>query len=213
VVKWMGPPFLATYRGIAKLMVAWHVHPNAVTIAGSAGCLFGALYYFPQADHNVYSLFVGTMIVWWCSLLDLTDGMIARMTGKSSRFGAMLDSTLDRFVDAAVFGGIAWGLIDRHRITAMGALLALAIGSIVPYARARAEGLGIEAKVGISQRVDRLVIVLVPTGLVGLGWLDIRVLAGAVFFLAATALITVIQRMAVVWKANKADPRLPVAGR
>ena len=86
----------------------------------------------------------------WCAFLDMTDGMIARATGKSSRFGAFLDSTLDRFADAAVFGGIAWGMLDYHRLTALAALLCLAFGSFVPYARARAEGLGIDTKTGIA---------------------------------------------------------------
>ncbi len=209
MVKWMGPPFIAAYRAIAKLMVKWHVHPNAITLIGTAGVMFGALYYFPQADENIYALFVGTMFAWWFSLLDLTDGMIARMTGKSSKFGAMLDSTLDRFADAAVFGGLAWGLLDLHRVAALGALLALVIGSIVPYTRARAEGLGVSAKIGIAGRVDRLVICLVPTGLVGLEVLDVVVLAWVFFFLAAAALVTVFQRGWVVLQASRLDPSLP----
>jgi CDP-diacylglycerol--glycerol-3-phosphate 3-phosphatidyltransferase len=208
MVKWMGPPFMATYRGIAKLMVKLNVHPNVVTIAGSAGALFGALWFFPRAGTNIYSLFVGTMVVWWCALLDLTDGMIARATGKSSRFGAFLDSTLDRFVDAAVFGGIAWGMIDYHRVTALAALLCMSLGSFVPYARARAEGLGIDSKSGIATRADRLTIGLIASGLVGLG-ATVLVLTYTLFFLSAAALITVIQRGWDVWKANKLNPALP----
>lgn len=212
MVKWMGPPFIAAYRALSKVLIRLNVHPNVVTIVGTLGVLVGALYFFPQADHNIYRLFVGTMIIWGFALLDMTDGMIARATGKSSRFGAFLDSTLDRFADAAVFGGLAWGLLDVHRITALAALLALGIGSAVPYARARAEGLGIQAKVGIAERTDRLVLALIPTGLVGLGVIDMRVLTGVLFFLAAAALVTVFQRMAVVWRANKLDPSIPPIG-
>ncbi len=212
MVKWLGPPFIAAYRGLAKLLIKLHVHPNAVTIVGTLGVLVGALYYFPQADHNIYRFFVGTMICWGFALLDMTDGMIARATGKSSRFGAFLDSTLDRFADAAVFGGIAWGLIDRHRITAIAAILCLVIGSVVPYARARAEGLGVEAKMGIASRADRLTIGLIATGLVGLG-VDIRVLTVVLFLLTAAALVTVFQRGWAVWKASKADPSIPVAAK
>ena len=211
MVKWMGPPFVAAYKGIAKLMIKLNVHPNVVTIAGTAGVLFGALWFFPRAGSNIFSLFVGTMVVMWCAFLDMTDGMIARATGKASRFGAFLDSTLDRFADAAVFGGIAWGMLDDqpyHRITALAAILCMSLGSIVPYARARAEGLGINTKTGIATRVDRLVIALIAAGLVGLG-VHILVLTYTLFFLSAAALITVVQRGWDVWKANKLNPALP----
>ncbi|MCJ7826872.1 MAG: CDP-alcohol phosphatidyltransferase family protein, partial [Demequinaceae bacterium] len=136
------------------------------------------------------------------------DGMVARATGKSSRFGAFLDSTLDRFADAAIFGGIAWGLLDTHRVTSLAALLCLALGSFVPYARARAEGLRIAAKVGIAERSDRLTIALIAAGLVGLG-VHILVLTYTLFLLAGAALITVIQRGRVVFKASRLDPALP----
>ncbi len=208
MVKWMGPPFVATYKGIAKLLIKLDVHPNVVTIAGTAGVLFGALWFFPRAGSNPFSLFVGTMVVMWCAFLDMTDGMIARATGKASRFGAFLDSTLDRFADAAVFGGIAWGQLDTHRMTSLAALLCLTLGSFVPYARARAEGLGIDAKIGIATRTDRLVIGLIAAGLVGLG-LDYRVLTYTLFALSATALVTVIQRGWVVLKASRINPALP----
>lgn len=211
MLKWIGKPFVAAYRALSKVLIRLKVHPNVVTIVGTAGVLFGALYFFPQAGTNIYRLFVGTLVIWGFALLDMTDGMIARATGKSSRFGAFLDSTLDRFADAAVFGGIAWGLIDRHRITAVAAILCLVIGSVVPYARARAEGLGIEAKMGIAARADRLAIALIATGIVGLG-VDIRVLTVVLFLLGAAALFTVFQRGWAVWKASKADPRFPVAG-
>ncbi len=211
MLKWIGWPFIAAYKALARLLIRFNVHPNAVTIVGTVGVLFGALYLFPQAETNIFRLFVGTMVVWGFALLDMTDGTIARMTGKSSRFGAFLDSTLDRVADAAVFGGIAWGLIDRHRITALAALLCLVIGSVVPYARARAEGLGIEAKMGIAARADRLTIALIATGIVGLG-VDIRVLTVVLFLLTAAALVTVFQRGWAVWTASRADPRIPMAG-
>ncbi len=211
MVKWLAPPFVAAYKALAKGLIRMGVHPNFVTIVGTLGVLFGALYFFPQADTNIRYFFYGTLVCWAFALLDMTDGMIARMTGKSSRFGAFLDSTLDRFADAAVFGGIAWGMIDAHRITAVAALLCLIVGSVVPYARARAEGLGIEAKMGIASRADRLVIALIATGLVGLG-LDLRVLTVVLFLLTAAALVTVFQRGWAVWKASKAAPGIPGAG-
>ncbi|MBN2176979.1 MAG: CDP-alcohol phosphatidyltransferase family protein [Demequinaceae bacterium] len=210
MIKWLAPPFVATYKGIGKVLIRLHVHPNVVTLAGTAGVLFGALWFFPRAGDHIYALFIGTMVCWWCALLDMTDGMIARATGKSSRFGAFLDSTLDRFADAAVFGGIAWGMIDYHRITALAALLCLTLGSFVPYARARAEGLGVDTKSGIATRADRLTIGLIAAGLVGLG-VHVLVLTYTLFFLSAAAFITVIQRGWDVWKANKLSPALPQA--
>lgn len=215
MVNWMGPFFKAIYRQVAKAMVRLGVHPNVITVVGTAGVMFGAIWFFPQggADFpdNRYRLFVGVMVITFFVFLDMVDGMMARMTGKSSRFGAFLDSTLDRFADAAIFGSLAVGFMDSDRVTALAALLCLTIGSVVPYARARAEGLGIDAKMGIAARSDRLVISLVATGLVGLG-LSLWLLTWVLWFLTAAALVTVLQRSWAVARASAADPRLPEPG-
>ena len=101
---------------------------------------------------------------------DMLDGYMARTMGVSSKWGAFLDSTLDRFGDAAVFSGLAiWFFRDGdNRLLAYVALWVLVMGSVTSYARARAESLGMVAKVGIAERSDRLVSVLLLTGFSGI---------------------------------------------
>ena len=182
-----------------------------MTVTGSLGAIAAALWFFPKGGHN---LFWGTLVIAAFTFADMLDGTMARLSGKASRFGAFLDSTLDRVVDATIFGSLAWGLIDVDRITALAAFVCLAVGSFLPYARARAEGLGIEAKVGIAERADRLVVGGIAAVLVGLG-LPLAILTYTLWALALAAAITVVQRGTVVARASRKDPTLggPVAQR
>ena len=126
----------------------------------------GALAFYPRGE-----FFWGTVVITCFVFSDLIDGTMARMSETSSRWGAWLDSTLDRVGDAAVFVGIglyfAWDGDDPLLLCL--ALYCLSAGAVVSYAKARAEGLGMTANVGVTERADRLVIVLVATGLDGLG--------------------------------------------
>jgi CDP-diacylglycerol--glycerol-3-phosphate 3-phosphatidyltransferase len=138
---------------------------------------------------------------------------MARMTERSSKWGAWLDSTLDRVGDAAVFGGIAmWfaGEGDDLVMTAL-ALYCLSTGAVVSYARARAEGLGMTANVGVTERADRLVLILVCTGLEGLGIPYLQ--AAALWILAIGSTVTIGQRAVVVHRQAMAaaapDPQQP----
>jgi CDP-diacylglycerol--glycerol-3-phosphate 3-phosphatidyltransferase len=194
-VIWQAPA-----RGLLKL----GVHPNAVTMVGTAGVVFGALFFFP---HGGSMLFWGVLVITFFVVTDMLDGTMARLGGKTSRLGAYLDSTLDRVADAAIFGALVWAFVDEDRNTALAALVCLAIGSFVPYARARAESLGIDAKVGIAERSDRLVIVLLATALVGLG-VPLAVLTWALWLLALAAAVTVGQRTWAVMVASRLDPDL-----
>jgi CDP-diacylglycerol--glycerol-3-phosphate 3-phosphatidyltransferase/CDP-diacylglycerol--inositol 3-phosphatidyltransferase len=137
---------------------------------------------------------------------DIVDGNMARMSGRVSPFGAFLDSTLDRIADAAVFGGLAMYYVgpgDSDWLAAL-CIYNLVMGSVTSYARARAESLGMEAKVGIAERATRLVSILVVTGaadllnVLGAGedalW-AIPVTLGA---LAVASTITVFQRVMTV---------------
>jgi len=124
---------------------------------------------------------------------------MARLSGRSSSWGAFLDSTLDRFADAAIFSGLVLWFVGRgdDRLTAGLALACLVLGSIVPYARARAEGLGMTAAIGIAERADRLFAVLLAAFLVGLGLTPV-VLTVMLTLLAVASAVTVVQRMATV---------------
>ncbi|MEV8144512.1 phosphatidylinositol phosphate synthase [Specibacter sp. NPDC078709] len=186
--------FAAIFTPVAALLVRLKVSPDAVTIIGTLGVAAGALIGYPLGE-----LFWGTVVITVFVFSDIVDGLMARMLGRSGPWGAFLDSTLDRVGDGAVFAGIViWFYTggNNHFIAAM-ALTCLVLGSIVSYAKARAEGLGMTANVGIAERSDRLVVVLVATGLVGLG-IPEAVLAVVLVLLAIASLVTVFQRMGTV---------------
>jgi CDP-diacylglycerol--glycerol-3-phosphate 3-phosphatidyltransferase/CDP-diacylglycerol--inositol 3-phosphatidyltransferase len=139
---------------------------------------------------------------------DLIDGHMARESGTSSRWGAFLDSTLDRIGDAAVFGGLVLWFAEGgdDRVLMSVALYCLVMGSVTSYARARAESLGMHAKGGIAERADRLVAVLVTTffaDVLDQQWL----LALVLWALALATTITVVQRMLLVRSQALADRR------
>lgn len=183
---------------LAKLLLKWGISPDAVTIGGTLGVVGAALWLFPTGH-----LFWGTMIVWFFAMSDAIDGLMARKAGRSSVWGSFLDSTLDRVADAAIFTGIGIYLLRAGELWGAGAALTcLILGAIVPYARAKAESLNMTAAVGIAERGDRLVTALIATGLVGLG-LNVNVLTVVLLVLALASLITVIQRMAVVYAQAK----------
>lgn len=199
------PLMQKVWQAPARALVGAGVHPNAVTITGTVGVVFGALFFFPQRGQM---LFWGVMVITFFVVTDMLDGTMARLSGKTSRLGAYLDSTLDRVADAAIFGSLVWAYRETDQWTALAALACVTIGSFVPYARARAEGLGVDAKGGLAERSDRLVIGLTATGLVGLG-LPLWILTGTLAVLAALALITVVQRTLMVVKATKDDAKAP----
>ncbi|WP_337062693.1 phosphatidylinositol phosphate synthase [Kineococcus sp. G2] len=178
----------------ARLLLRLGVGPDAVTIAGTAGVLVSALVLYPLGE-----LFWGSIAVTFFVLSDTVDGIMARTLGRTGRWGAYLDSTLDRFGDAAVFGGLVLWFArgGDSPLTAGLALLCLVLGSLVSYAKARAEGLGFTADVGIAERSDRLVAVLAATALVGLG-VPRPFLTVVLALLAVASLVTVVQRMAEV---------------
>ena len=187
---------------IARLLLRVGVSPDAVTVVGTLGVVVAALVMFPMG-----MLFPGTMVITFFVFSDLVDGIMARTAGRSGPWGAFLDSTLDRFADAAIFVGLLVHLeLTGDRWGASFALAALVLGSIVPYARARAEGLGMTAQVGIAERADRLVAALVAAGLVGLGVTSV-LLDVVLGLLAVASAITVVQRMATVHRQATSGPR------
>jgi CDP-diacylglycerol--glycerol-3-phosphate 3-phosphatidyltransferase len=183
--------FTKVFTPVAKLFLALGISPDIVTIVGTIGVCAGALLFYPR-----HEFLVGTLVITAFVFSDTIDGVMARMSGRSGKWGAYLDSTLDRLGDAAIFGGLVlWYAGDGKDIIMAGlALACLILGSVVSYAKARAEGLGMTANVGIAERADRLVATLVTTGLVGMGLPEI-VLTVVLALLALASLVTVIQRM------------------
>ncbi len=186
--------FTKIFTPVARLFLKLGISPDVVTIVGTLGVCFGALAFYPRNE-----FFWGTVVITLFVFSDTVDGVMARMSGRSGKWGAYLDSTLDRVGDSAIFGGLVlWyaGKGDDFLMAGL-ALACLILGSVVSYAKARAEGLGFTANVGIAERADRLVAVLVVTGLVGLGLPEI-VLTIVLALLAIASLITVFQRMLLV---------------
>lgn len=193
--------FTTVFTPVARLLLRLRVSPDVVTLLGTLGVCAGALIFFPRGD-----LLVGVLVITAFVFADTIDGIMARMSGQSSKWGAFLDSTLDRLGDAAIFAGLTIWFFQGgdDRLTAWLALLCLVLGSLVSYARARAEGLGMRADIGIAERADRLVAALVTTGLVGLG-LPVVVLTVVLGLLAVASAYTVLQRILYVRRQVLAD--------
>ena len=184
------------FTPLARLLLRMGVSPDAVTIGGTLVVVTTALWAFPTGH-----LLLGTLIITVFVLTDSLDGVMARQAGRSGPWGAFLDSTMDRFGDGAIFAGLVlWFTAGGDdRLTAVLALACLILGSVVPYARARAEGLGMTASGGIAERADRLVLVLVATAVVGMGAPTV-VLTIVLALLAVASAVTIVQRMSKVYR-------------
>ncbi len=196
------------FTPVARVLLRAGVSPDAVTVTGTLVVVVTALWAFPTGH-----FLAGSLVIAVFALTDSLDGVMARQAGRSGPWGAFLDSTLDRFGDAAIFGGIVlWGFgVGDDELTATLALAALVLGSVVPYARARAEGLGMNGSGGIAERADRLLLVLGATGLVGFG-LPVGVLTVVLGLLTVASAVTVVQRMAKVRRQARALEVAPSDG-
>jgi CDP-diacylglycerol--glycerol-3-phosphate 3-phosphatidyltransferase len=194
---------------VAHLLIRLGVSPDAVTIVGTAGVVAGSLVFFPSGH-----LWLGVVVITAFIFSDLIDGYMARTLGRSSMWGSFLDSTLDRFGDAAIFVGLAIWLFEggNNRLLGYVALWALVMGSVTSYARAKAESLGMTAKGGIAERADRIVAILVLTFFSDV--LNLPILLDIVIWaLAAASTVTVVQRMILVRRQALADPTTPLESR
>ena len=191
--------FKAFWQGIMlapfiKLFIRLGISPDTVTIVGTVGACAGALIFFPQG-----LLWQGVLFIVAFVFSDLIDGAMARTLGRKDTFGAFLDSTLDRIADGAIFAGLAlyFAWVAEDRLYLCLSLVCLVMGSVTSYARSRGEGLGFNAKTGIAERADRLVVILALTGFGDL--LDLPILyEAALWFLAIASTITVLQRILLV---------------
>ncbi|MCW2801926.1 MAG: phosphatidylinositol synthase [Propionibacteriaceae bacterium] len=189
---------------IARFLLRHGVSPDLVTVIGTAGVVVGALLCFPLGW-----LWQGVLVVTLFVFSDMIDGQMAKMSGRASLWGAFLDSSLDRFGDAAVFGGLLlWFAGPRDSVLWAGVTLAaLVVGQLTSYVKARAESLGFTCRGGLAARADRLLLILVGAMLAGLG--VPYVLEIAVSALALGGVITVGQRIAQVYRQSKAEDVQP----
>ena len=177
----------------ARALLALGVSPDAVTLVGTLGVAFGALAFYPRG-----SFFWGTVVITLFVFSDSVDGIMARLLGRPSTWGAFLDSTLDRAEEGIVLAAVAaYFAAVKHDDLAVAAVVIAVLGSLlVSYTRARAEALGVECKVGVATRAVRVVILSI--GLVfarGAGLGDFSLLKPAIYALALLTSFTVFQRV------------------
>jgi phosphatidylinositol phosphate synthase len=174
-------------------LVRLGLSPNAVTVTGTIASTAAALWFFPRGE-----LFVGTVVVAVFLLFDILDGAMARAGGKASRFGGVLDASCDRLVDGALFGALVWWalVVEVDQVRGLGLLICLVSAQVISYVKARAEANGLSADGGLAERAERFLVILVGTGLYGLG--VPYVLDVAVWLLVALSLTTIAQRLIAV---------------
>jgi phosphatidylglycerophosphate synthase len=193
--------YLRVIAPVADLLVRHRVSPNFITTFGTL-CTMVAGAIFASGHIRTAGWFLGLT-----ALFDVLDGTVARRTGRSTTFGAFYDSTLDRVADGFLLGGLAmfYGMNAVHRSPVMLAVtVAGLIGTfLTSYTRARAESLGLDAKVGIMQRPERIALLAAPQAFFGLA-LDGWVLSGIVTLLSVTAWITAVQRIKFVYDVTRA---------
>jgi phosphatidylglycerophosphate synthase len=207
IPDWLKNGYLRLVDPVADWFIRRGVHPNTITAIGTA-CTIGGGVIFATGHIRTAGYFLGVT-----ALFDVLDGTVARRSGKESVFGAFLDSTLDRFADGALFVGLAtFYALDSVHHSAWMMLVCMfgLIGALMTsYIRARAEALGLDAKIGMVQRPERVLLLSAPQAFFGLalgGWI-LRLVIGVI---TVGAWITVIQRLQFVYhqtsKRSEAEP-------
>ncbi len=199
--------FYAVIGPLVRRLISTGIRPNTITTIGTGLVLLSAVAY------GMGWIRAGGALLLLSGVVDTLDGQVARSTGQVTKFGAFYDSTLDRVGDGATFIGIATYLLVAPdvawRIPAVVVcMIAILASLLVSYARARAEGLGLDCKVGIAQRAERIVLLGVASVLVGAGP-RAMVLIVIVGLLALASLITVVQRFVYVYQVTNGAAALP----
>jgi CDP-diacylglycerol--glycerol-3-phosphate 3-phosphatidyltransferase len=173
--------------GLARTRVT----PNMLTAAGVTLCAAASVLVFFEDRGELLYYWLGAAVFVVGSILDILDGALARAGGKQTPFGAFLDSTTDRVSEGFMLGAIALVFARHGNTVALAFVFAAVVGSfLVSYTRARAEALGLRGDVGIGSRAERVVVI--TAGLVLAPW---GLLQWAIYLLAATAWVTVLQRV------------------
>jgi phosphatidylinositol phosphate synthase len=204
VTKSVERVFFALTEPFVGWLLRRGVRPNTLTTLGALLVVTSAVAF------GIGEVRWGGALLLVSGVVDTFDGQVARRSGQVSRFGAFYDSTLDRLGDGATFIGIAVYLLTAPDVSyrlaaAIVCMVAVLSSLLVSYARARAEGLGIDCKVGLVQRAERLVGIGIPTVLVGAGP-HALVLEIIVLLLATLSSITVVQRFVYVYRVTDGAP-------
>jgi CDP-diacylglycerol--glycerol-3-phosphate 3-phosphatidyltransferase len=195
--------FYAVINPAIAALIRSRISPNAITVMGTLVVIASAVGY------GAGWVRLGGLLYLLSGVVDTLDGAVARGRGQTTKFGAFFDSTLDRLGDGATYTGIAVlyllapaGTLAHRELAIITCLVAIIASLMVSYARARAEGLGIDCKVGLVQRAERIVGLGVPTLFWGAGPQGLLLLA-IVGILALGSIVTVIQRFVYVYQVTE----------
>lgn len=192
--------YLKLIKPIVDFFIKLELNPNFFTTIGFILSIIAA-YFFAAG-----SLRIGGLIILLAGTFDIVDGQVARATNRVTKFGALYDSTLDRYSEVIMFFGIAYFFVSQSMLkTSVAVSIALGGSIMVSYVRARAEALGFECKVGIMQRPERVVYI-------GLGALIHEImLVIALTIVAVLANFTALQRLYHIWKQENGESKHEVA--
>ena len=180
-------------RGLLKIGLT----ANGVTILGTISSVMAAILLIPNGHLLAASLALTGFL-----LFDLLDGTMARLSEQgTNKWGALLDSTLDRISDAAILGSLIWYLEKNNQTLSVVVLINVVLGFLISYIKAKAESLDIECNGGLAERTERLIITLVALGVAGLGF-SVALILG-MWILLIASLLTVTQRFKIVYQASK----------
>lgn len=184
--------YLGSLDPVSKALARTRVHPHVLTILGFALALVAANFF------RIECFFWAGIFIILAGTCDILDGRLARDTGKGSVYGALFDSTIDRYSEVAIFIGLAWHYYDQSRATTLIILLAVAGSMMVSYTRARAEGLGLECTVGIVQRQQRILLLIAGALLGSIPGTKHLAMTVALWVIAILANVTAVQRVAYI---------------
>jgi len=198
---------LRTIEPAISFLARHNVSPNAITTVGTVLTIAAGVVY------GTGHIMTAGWLMGVTAFFDVVDGEVARRTGRSTVFGAFYDSTLDRVADGALMAGLtvfyATNVIHHNIYMVVVCLLGMIGTFVVSYTRARAESLGIDAKVGVMQRPERIVLLSAPQAFFGLFW-NGWVLMGIIVLLSVTAWITAVQRIAFVHRFTQHPDSKPI---
>jgi CDP-diacylglycerol--glycerol-3-phosphate 3-phosphatidyltransferase len=198
---------LRTIEPAISFLARHNVSPNAITTVGTLLTMAAGVVY--ATGH----IMTAGWLMGVTAFFDVVDGEVARRTGRSTVFGAFYDSTLDRIADGALMAGLtvfyATNAVHHNIYMVVICLLGMIGTFVVSYTRARAESLGIDAKVGVMQRPERIVLLSAPQAFFGLFW-NGWVLIGIIVLLSVTAWITAVQRIAFVHRFTQHPDSKPI---
>lgn len=190
-------PVVRIIQPFAKFLIKIGISANWISTIGGVGTSISALYFFSKGQF-IFGITVVSIFV----LFDLFDGTVARLSKKGeSKWGALLDSTLDRVSDAAILlGGLLYFSSREKELTKI-FVIAIVASFLVSYIKAKAESLQITCEGGIAERAERTILILTAYGLYGLGVND--AVSVGIYVLAIISVVTVFQRLWIVYQGSK----------